>query len=119
MREIEAKAKKEGRKTFTDEEQEAVDKANAAKKKLHEGAREKATGEKKPRGKTAAARAVRFFDFNDIPAKWEYKKFPVKVINGEEVVEYDIWRFIHGASQISEDAFNKLKAEFDAVLNKD
>jgi hypothetical protein len=52
-----------------------------------------------------------YFDYNGIPAFIEYKKFPVKLVNGKKIVEYDLQKFFTSAQVIT-------KAQFDKMISK-
>lgn len=54
---------------------------------------------------------VAYFDFNGIPAYIEYKKFPVKIVNGQKVIEYDLVKFFTYAQSIPKAKFDKLVGE--------
>ena len=90
---------------MTEDEQRAIEKANAAMKKLYDDAYKAATVKKS--GKTAAGK-VQLYNFNGVPAKWEYRKFPVKIVKGREVVEYNLYKFFQEAHRITEAEFRVL-----------
>ena len=52
-----------------------------------------------------------YFDYNGIPTFIEYKKFPVKIVNGKRVIEYDLQKFFTNAQVIT-------KAQFDKMISK-
>jgi len=52
-----------------------------------------------------------YFDYNGIPAFIEYKKFPVKIVNGKRVIEYDLQKFFTNAQVIT-------KAQFDKMISR-
>lgn len=49
-----------------------------------------------------------YFDYNDIPAYIEYKKFPVKIVKGKKVIEYDLQKFFTNAQVITKAQFDKM-----------
>lgn len=114
VRSIEAKAKKEGRETLTDEEQAEVEKANKAMKDLYDKAWQKATGEGPDRTKNARwwvrmAADTKYYEFKDLPAFWVTKKFPKVVRPKGEETEYNLEEFFREARPISAKDFETLK----------
>lgn len=108
-RSISAQAQKEGRTTMTDDEVKIVEEANATMKEIYGQAWQQASEGGTP-AKTAAAKTI-YFEFGDLPAKWEYRKFPVKVVKGKEVVVYDLEEFFHNARRIPESKYQTLLKE--------
>lgn len=49
-----------------------------------------------------------YFDYNGIPAFIEYKKFPVKVVKGKKIIEYDLQKFFTNAQLITKQRFEKM-----------
>lgn len=49
-----------------------------------------------------------YFDYNGIPAFVEYKKFPVKMVKGKKVIEYDLQRFFRDAQIITKQQFDNM-----------
>lgn len=112
-RSISARAQKEGRDYLTDEEQSKIDEANEKMKKLYSDAYEKATGGKGEKAQKAArytrrASKVHFFEFQDMPAKLEFKKFPVVYRDGKPTVEYDLQEFFSQANPLEEEDYKEL-----------
>ena len=54
---------------------------------------------------------IAYFDFKGVPAKVEYKKLPVKIVNGKEVVVYELEKFFRESSKISKQEFDKMVKE--------
>ena len=57
------------------------------------------------------ATQIIYFNFNGVPARYEPKKFPVKVVNGKDVVVYDLERFFRESVVISRKEYEKLIKE--------
>lgn len=112
---IGAKAKKEGRTDLTDEESAQVNAAMQKMRDIYESAWKKSTAAKG--GKTAGeskrmAAKVQYFDLDGSPARWEPKKFPVRISpKGKEVVVYELDKFFDQATPISKDTYDKLVEE--------
>lgn len=112
VRTIEDKAKKEGRKTLTEEEEAIVQKANIAMKKLYDEAWSKATSAPAASStKKKASRSSSYYLYGDQPARWDPMKFPVQVVKGKDVVIYDLQKFFREAQPISQAAFQQLLKE--------
>lgn len=117
VRSIEAKAKKEGRTTMTDEETKKVNDANQKMKDLYDDAWKKATKEV-DKTKNAALHVAsertassKFYEFGDLPAQWEQGKFPVVIAHDHPRAVYDLERFFRQATPISEHEFKALKED--------
>lgn len=118
-------AKKEGRTTLTDEEQATIERENAIQREAYEAAYAK--GMKKPSKKEASlaqrvlrriAKETKFYDYEGLPAIWEFKKFPQKfTVKGDKVV-YELGDFFMKAVPISESDYKKLREDFDKTLKK-
>jgi hypothetical protein len=118
VREIQGKKQKEGRDVLTDEEQKAVDEANAKMKDLYDTAWKKATGGKKEAMITKVIAAWQgslkegtkyYKDDGGTPVFWNRKRFPMKVVKDKTTVIWDLEKFFQRASVIS-------KKEFDALV---
>ena len=57
------------------------------------------------------ARTIKYYEYKDNPAKWEYKKFPVVLKNGRVYVVYDLYDFFTEAVAITKSEFLELKEE--------
>lgn len=117
VRTIEAKAKKEGRTTMTEEETKIVDEANRKAKALYDAAWEQATG--KPAGnreKNAAlvrasmrqAAATKYYEYDDRPAYYERGKFPKLILGKGERTIYELEEFFREALPLSEAEFKEM-----------
>ena len=103
VRTFEADAKKQGRTTMSAEEQRTVDSANGMMRSLY--------GDAYKRSVSASSRVaveVKYYDYEGFPAKWEWQKFPMVSRNGHQHVEYDMFRFVHGASRVEKDEFDEM-----------
>lgn len=109
VRSIEAAAKKEGRDTLTEEEQKTVDEANRKMRELYEKAWNKATTKKTAMDKTAAS--TKYYEYKDLPAYQEHRKFPKVVTPTGERTVYELEDFYTEASPISKSEFEKLKGK--------
>ena len=106
VRTIESKAKKEGRKKLTDEEEATVQEANKKMKALYDKAFEDATSGKQ--AKTAASSSAKYYEYKDLPAYREPKEFPVVVTPKGENVIYTLEEFFRLAEAITKAEFDKL-----------
>lgn len=118
VRSIEADAKKAGRKDLTPEEMKTIEAANAKMKKMYDDAWKKAGGSASMSKEALAQRVVarvlmasrtKYYDFGDVPARWDWMKFPVKVTPGAKRVVYELEKFFTEATPIS-------KAKFDSMV---
>jgi hypothetical protein len=108
VRTIEGKAKAENRTALSEQEMNTVMEANKKMQATYGAAWESASA------KTASSRSfvagnTIYYVFDDFPAKWEYKKFPVVIKRGKETVMYDLEKFFTGVNVID-------KKEFDAMV---
>jgi len=111
---LSAKAKKEGRSDMTPEEWDEFKKVRQQQQQIYNGAWQKATG-----AKTVAAflrdilaeKSTEYFDLDGNPAILKKRKYPVMLVNGKEVVQYDLFKFIHNADPISKSEYNKMVRE--------
>ena len=108
VRTIEGKAKAENRTALSEQEMNTVMEANKKMQATYGAAWESASA------KTASSRSfvagnTIYYVFDDFPAKWEYKKFPVVIKRGNETVMYDLEKFFTGVNVID-------KKEFDAMV---
>ena len=124
-RSVEAKAKKEGRKTMTPEETEIVNAANAKMRKLYSDAWDKAGMEKQAHAMTAnepllkQATSTQYYEYNDMPAEWEKGMFPVVYKPGKkQEVVYDLQTFFEQAARISASQFKTLSTQMEAGQTK-
>lgn len=110
VRSIEAKAKKEGNRSLTDEEQRIVDEANSKMRDLYGKAWEEAMGGKAASMRTGAKdpRTSEYYNFDGTPARWGKKEFPVLMNGAKEVVYYDIEKFFREAKPITKAEYNRL-----------
>lgn len=112
---LSAKAKKEGRPDMTPEEWNEFKKVRHQQQRIYNGAWEKATGTKTMasflRNVIAEEKSVEYFDLDGNPAILKKKKYPVVLVNGKEIVQYDLFKFIHNADPIS-------KSEYDRMVKK-
>lgn len=100
-REIEDNAKIEGRTVLTDEEQAVVDEANSNMRALYDRAWRKAIGRTAGMGRQASG-SVRYFMFEDNPAKLVRNQIPMVLVGKGFRRLYDFERFHREAEPITE-----------------
>ena len=112
-RTIEARKKLEGDRTLTLEEQQTVDIANEAQKRLYDEAWQQAVGVSGAALKLAmvkTAEPIKYFEYKESPAYVIRGKFPIRLNNrGGVVVVYDQEKFYREACRIS-------KMEYDSMV---
>lgn len=121
-RSIFSKAQKKGKDTLSAKETQVLRETIAMMKELYERAWEEGGGafaaqqhhQKLVVSTTSKGSASEYFNFNGLPAKWEYGKIPVVFLkkgggyNYNQI--YDLEAFFHEAEPISEIEFNRLRA---------
>jgi hypothetical protein len=123
VRNIEAKAKEEGRTTMTPEERKSLDDANGRMRTLYDAALEEAT-KGKSKGKEASissllvarfqrvATATKYYDYDGLPAEWQGSKFPtVLTLGGKDRVIYELEKFFHSATPLTEGEYKALRSK--------
>jgi len=59
---------------------------------------------------TSAARAIRYFDYNGLPAYWgPNNRLRLVRPGGSERAIIELWHFAHGAVEITKEEFDALK----------
>lgn len=111
VRTIEGNAKKEGRAELTDKELGSINEANRKMQDQYQQAWDKATGAHKTKNAAMprSAAETKYFEYHDLPAYWEHKRFPVIVTTRGEKIHYDLEKFFRSATPISEHQFKKMK----------